>query len=43
MVAKSYVESIVIRINDRQEAAKLIENGGIMIDYDGKSYGIFLL
>jgi hypothetical protein len=43
MVAKSYVESIVIRTNDRQEAAKLIENGGIMVDYDGKSYGIFLL
>lgn len=43
MVAKSYVESIVIRTNDRQEAAKLIENGGVMIDYDGKSYGIFLL
>jgi len=43
MVAKSYVESIIIHTNDRQEAAKLIENGGIMIDYDGKSYRIFLL
>jgi len=42
-VAKSYVDSLIVPTNDHRRAALMIANGGILVNFDGGSYGIFLL
>ncbi|MEM3448707.1 MAG: DEAD/DEAH box helicase, partial [Nitrososphaerota archaeon] len=42
-VAQEYVKSLIVTTTDRQKAASMITNGGILVSLDGGSYGIFLL